>query len=199
MLRHFDCTILLLALEGEAERRLQFTNGLFWNDSHIHIKDVDVYEQVHEQQQQQQQQQQAKSRKRRYAFPQRHVRSADIGLRTAYEVISAVDLAFTPNASSEGLTIFQSKMRQDVVYGICLPAPGFSALFVLLAMCVVISVLVASFLCYHRQLQKVDREGVCVPVHPPAHAMAGVTPAVPFREWSMVHYIRHPKIVESES
>ncbi len=50
---------------------------------------------------------------------------------------------------------------EEVVYGICLPAPGFSALFVLLAMCVVISVLVASFLCYHRQLQKADREGVC--------------------------------------
>merc|ERR1712136_657719 len=123
----------------------------------------------------------AKSRKRRYAFHERHVRSADVGVVTGYEVISAVDLAFTPNASSsaEGVTIFQGKMHRsadDVVYGICLPAPGFSALFVLLAMCVVISVLVASFLCYHRQLQKNDREGVPTPVAPP--------------HWNSAHFVR---------
>jgi len=130
-----------------------------------------------------------KSRKRRYAFHERHVRSADVGVVTGYEVISAVDLAFTPNASaSEGVTIFQSKMREDVVYGVCLPAPGFSALFVLLAMCVVISVLVSSFLCYHRQLQKDDRQG------------AATTPAplLPFRDWNMVHFVRHPKSLEAQ-
>jgi hypothetical protein len=87
---------------------------------------------------------------------------------------------------------------EDVVYGICLPAPGFSALFVLLAMCVVISVLVASFLCYHRQLQKNDREGVCIDNSGPASRQQPVigmaTPAVPFRDWSMVQFFgRSPK------
>jgi len=131
----------------------------------------------------------AKSRKRRYAFHERHVRSADVGVVTGYEVISAVDLAFTPNASSNGaesVTIFQGKMHRsadDVVYGVCLPAPGFSALFVLLAMCVVISVLVASFLCYHRQLQKDDREGVPTPVVPP--------------HWNSVHFVQKSLVSQS--
>jgi len=124
------------------------------DDVNVHIADIEKYAT---------QGSEGRSRKRRsYALHERRVRSADVGVRVGYEVISAVDLAFTPNASSEGITIFQSRMKaEEVVYGICLPAPGFSALFVLLAMCVVISVLVASFLCYHRQLQKADREGVC--------------------------------------
>ena len=151
-----------------------------------------------------------KSRSRRsYAIHERHVRSADVGVKVGYEVISAVDLAFSLNGNASnggegpGVTIFQGKIREEVVYGICLPAPGFSALFVLLAMCVVISVLVASFLCYHRQLQKADREGCASPSsHPHLGMMAGVvTPSVPFRDWSTVHFIRNPSksVVETQS
>lgn len=145
--------------------------------------------------------------KRSYSIPhERHARSADVGVKVGYEVVSAVDLAFSLNNSSgdgdeaPGVTIFQGKMREEVVYGICLPAPGFSALFVLLAMCVVISVLVASFLCYHRQLQKADREGCAGPVHPQIGFVGGlVAPSVPFRDWGTVHFIRNPKSMETQS
>ncbi len=46
-------------------------------------------------------------RTKRYALHERRIRSADVGVRVGYEVISAVDLAFTPNASTDGITIFQ--------------------------------------------------------------------------------------------
>lgn len=50
-------------------------------------------------------------------------------------------------------------MREEVVYGVCLPVTGFSALFVLFALMTVVSVIVAGFVCYHRQLAKVSEEG----------------------------------------
>lgn len=144
--------------------------------------------------------------KRSYAIHERHVRSADVGVKVGYEVISAVDLAFSLNSNSTNndgdmpsVTIFQGKIREEVVYGICLPAPGFSALFVLLAMCVVISVLVASFLCYHRQLQKADHDG---PSHPHMSVVGSVVaPSMPFRDWSTVHFIRNPSksVLETQS
>ena len=46
----------------------------------------------------------------------------------------------------------------DVVYGICLPATGFSALFVFVSLLTVISIIVSGFVCYQRQLQKVAEE-----------------------------------------
>lgn len=65
----------------------------------MHIADIEKYAT---------QGSEGRSRKRRsYALHERRVRSADVGVRVGYEVISAVDLAFTPNASSEGITIFQ--------------------------------------------------------------------------------------------
>ena len=49
-----------------------------------------------------------KSRRRRYALLERHVRSADVGVRVGYEVVSAVDLAFAlSNSTTDGGTIFQ--------------------------------------------------------------------------------------------
>lgn len=103
-------------------------------------------------------------RRRRQVVLDRHAREADIGVTTNYQVISEADLEFTP-AKDEGVTVFKGH-REDVVYGVCLPAPGFSALFVLLAMCTVISVLVAGFMCHHRQLQKDSAES---PATPHAH------------------------------
>ena len=166
----------------------------FFLNRFVHIQDISEYQVRGDRKEG------VKSRsKRSYAIHERHVRSADVGVKVGYEVISAVDLAFSLNSNSSGesdvpgVTIFQGKIREEVVYGICLPAPGFSALFVLLAMCVVISVLVASFLCYHRQLQKADREGCAGPSHPHMNIMgAVVTPSVPFRDWSTVHFIRNP-------
>lgn len=84
----------------------------------------------------------------------RQVRSADVGVSGLYEVISEVDLAFTPDSRPEAVTVFQGRIREEVVYGICLPVPGFSALFVLVAVSAVVSALVAGSLLYRYQLQR---------------------------------------------
>ncbi|GFG30884.1 hypothetical protein Cfor_07449, partial [Coptotermes formosanus] len=93
-------------------------------------------------------------RKRRsVVVSDRKVRSADVGVSGLYEVISEVDLAFTPDTRAEAVTVFQGRIREEVVYGICLPVPGFSVLFVLVAVSAVVSALVAGSLLYRYQLQ----------------------------------------------
>lgn len=82
------------------------------------------------------------------------VRSADVGVSGIYEVISEADLAFTPDTKAEAVTVFQGRIREEVVYGICLPMPGFSILFVLVAVSAVVAALVAGSLLYRYQLQK---------------------------------------------
>ena len=65
-----------------------------------------------------------------------------------------------------------------------MPATGFSALFVLISLLTVISVLVSGFVCYHRQLQKVAEEGAPTPQ----------TSNVPIqREWGVATLLRMPK------
>ena len=61
------------------------------------------------------------------------------------------------------LIFLQGKIQEDVIYGVCLPATGFSALFVLLALMTVVSVIVSGFICYHRQLAKVAEESAPEP------------------------------------
>ncbi|KAK8745520.1 hypothetical protein OTU49_000239 [Cherax quadricarinatus] len=100
-------------------------------------------------------------RRRRNVILERHIRASNIGVSSDYQVISEADLEFTPELDDR-VTVFKGH-REDVVYGVCLPAPGFSALFVLLAMCTVISVLVAGFMCHHRQLQKDTTESPAAP------------------------------------
>merc|ERR1711936_372489 len=68
---------------------------------------------------------QKKRKKRRADILSRTERSADIGVQSGYEVVSEVDL--------------------DFIYGVCLPATGFSALFVLLSLTTVVSVIVSGF------------------------------------------------------
>lgn len=94
-------------------------------------------------------------RKRRsIVVSDRKVRSADVGVSGLYEVISEVDLAFTPDMRAEAVTVFQGRIREEVVYGICLPVPGFSVLFVLVAVSAVVSALVAGSLLYRYQVQR---------------------------------------------
>ena len=57
----------------------------------------------------------------------------------------------------------QGKIKEDIIYGVCLPATGFSALFVLLSLMTVVSVIVSGFICYHRQLAKVAEESAPEP------------------------------------
>ncbi|XP_025837160.1 uncharacterized protein LOC112906704 [Agrilus planipennis] len=95
-----------------------------------------------------------KRRKRTIVVSNRKTRSASVGVSGLYEVISEADLAFSPDTRAEAVTVFQGRIREEVVYGICMPMPGFSLLFVLVAVSAVVSALVAGSLLYRYQLQK---------------------------------------------
>ncbi|ETN63342.1 miniature [Anopheles darlingi] len=93
-------------------------------------------------------------RRRSVRVNDRTARSADIGVSGIYEVISEADLAFNPDNKQEAVTVFQGKITEEVVYGICMPVPGFSILFILVISATIISALVAGSLLYRYQLQK---------------------------------------------
>ncbi|XP_044262322.1 uncharacterized protein LOC123009844 isoform X1 [Tribolium madens] len=95
-----------------------------------------------------------KRKRRSITVSDRKARSADVGVSGLYEVISEADLAFSPDTRAEAVTVFQGRIREEVVYGICMPVPGFSVLFVLVAVSAVVSALVAGSLLYRYQLQK---------------------------------------------
>ncbi|KAJ3640951.1 hypothetical protein Zmor_027483 [Zophobas morio] len=99
-----------------------------------------------------------KRRRRSITVSDRKARSADVGVSGLYEVISEADLAFSPDNRAEAVTVFQGRIREEVVYGICMPVPGFSVLFVLVAVSAVVSALVAGSLLYRYQLQKEQLE-----------------------------------------
>lgn len=93
-------------------------------------------------------------RKRSVVVSDRKARSTDVGVSGLYEVISEADLAFTPDNKLESVTVFQGRIEEEVVYGICLPVQGFSALFVLVAVSAVVSALIAGALLYRYQVQR---------------------------------------------
>ncbi|KAG8033852.1 hypothetical protein G9C98_008333 [Cotesia typhae] len=93
-------------------------------------------------------------RRRSVKVLDRKARSADVGVSGIYEVISEADLAFSPDAHAEAVTVFQGRIREEVVYGICLPMPGFSALFVIVALSAVVSALVAGAMLHRLQVQR---------------------------------------------
>ncbi|XP_011173006.1 uncharacterized protein LOC105205351 [Solenopsis invicta] len=93
-------------------------------------------------------------RKRSVTVTDRKARSADVGVSGIYEVISEADLAFSPDTHAEAVTVFQGRIREEVVYGICLPMPGFSALFIIVALSAVISALVAGAMLHRLQAQR---------------------------------------------
>ncbi|KAJ8682694.1 hypothetical protein QAD02_018486 [Eretmocerus hayati] len=93
-------------------------------------------------------------RRRSLVVSDRKVRSADVGVSGIYEVISEADLAFSPESHNEAVTVFQGRIREEVVYGICLPISGFSALFVVVALSAVVSALVAGAMVHRLQAQR---------------------------------------------
>lgn len=95
-----------------------------------------------------------KRAKRSYKVTDRKARSADVGVNGMYDVISEADLAFSPDTKQESVTIFQGKIAEEVVYGICMPVQGFSILFILVISATIIAALVAGSLLYRYQLQK---------------------------------------------
>ncbi|XP_032670921.1 uncharacterized protein LOC116843998 [Odontomachus brunneus] len=98
-------------------------------------------------------------RKRSMVVSDRKVRSADVGVSGIYEVISEADLAFSPDTHTEAVTVFQGRIREEVVYGICLPMPGFSALFIVVALSAVVSALVAGAMLHRLQAQRETAAG----------------------------------------
>lgn len=50
--------------------------------------------------------------------------------------------------------LFQGRIREEVVYGICLPISGFSALFVIVSLSAVVSALVAVAMVHRLQAQR---------------------------------------------
>ncbi|XP_011692026.1 PREDICTED: uncharacterized protein LOC105452533 [Wasmannia auropunctata] len=93
-------------------------------------------------------------RKRSVTVTDRKARSADVGVSGIYEVISEADLAFSPDTHAEAVTVFQGRIREEVVYGICLPMPGFSALFIVVALSAIVSALVAGAMLHRLQAQR---------------------------------------------
>ncbi|XP_023246675.1 uncharacterized protein LOC106644671 [Copidosoma floridanum] len=93
-------------------------------------------------------------RKRSLVVSDRKVRSADVGVSGIYEVISEADLAFSPDSHPEAVTVFQGRIREEVVYGICLPISGFSALFVIVTLSAVVSALIAGAMVHRLQAQR---------------------------------------------
>ena len=88
-----------------------------------------------------------------------------------------------------------------MIYGVCLPATGFSALFVLLALMTVVSVIVSAFICYHRQLAKVAEESAPEPTAAAAAAqVASINPGTvqtslmlkEFNAWFRKQHQQHP-------
>lgn len=67
----------------------------------------------------------------------------------------------------------------EIIYGVCLPATGFSALFVLFSLLTVISVLVSGFICYHRTLAKVSEENPPEPNSRIQHSVSAVNSILP--------------------
>ncbi|XP_054729779.1 uncharacterized protein LOC129238687 [Anastrepha obliqua] len=93
-------------------------------------------------------------RRRSIVIADRKVRSADVGVSGLYDVISEADLAFSPDSKQEAVTVFQGKITEEVVYGICMPVPGFSILFIVVISATIVSALIAGSLLYRYQLQK---------------------------------------------
>lgn len=131
-----------------------------------------------------------RKRKRSITVADRQVRSADVGVSGLYDVISEADLAFSPETRSEAVTVFQGQIREEIVYGICMPVPGFSILFVLVAVSAVVSALVAGSLLYRYQLQK-ERIAECA-------RQNGAVPLSTFSNWMSLRLLRSkPKVTLS--
>lgn len=106
-------------------------------------------------------------RRRRRSVNVSDAGNADVGVSGLYDVISQSDLAFTPDTKTDGdaVTIFQGRIREDVVYGICMPVHGFGALFVMFAGSAIVSVIVAGFQLHKYQVRRETQKIMAVQAH----------------------------------
>lgn len=135
-----------------------------------------------------------KRRKRSLIVSDRKARSADVGVSSIYDVISEADLAFSPDTKAEAVTVFQGKIREEVVYGICMPVPGFSILFIIVALSAVISALVAGSLLYRYQLQReriVEQQAV--------HHQNGAIAMSNFVNWMGVRFLKNKNLNKTQT
>lgn len=106
-------------------------------------------------------------RRRRRSVNVSDAGNADVGVSGLYDVISQSDLAFTPDTKTDNdaVTIFQGRIREDVVYGICMPVHGFGALFVMFAGSAIVSVIVAGFQLHKYQVRRETQKIMAVQAH----------------------------------
>lgn len=106
-------------------------------------------------------------RRRRRSVNVSDAGNADVGVSGLYDVISQSDLAFTPDtkSDSDAVTIFQGRIREEVVYGICMPVHGFGALFVMFAGSAIVSVIVAGFQLHKYQVRRETQQIMAVQAH----------------------------------
>lgn len=125
--------------------------------------------------------------KRSIKVTNRSARSADVGVNGFYDVISEADLQFSPDGKQEAVTVFQGKITEEVVYGICMPVQGFSILFIIVISATIIASLVAGSLLYRYQLQK---EALAV------QQAVTVTPMNTLANWMTMRLFRmkHPQM-----
>lgn len=110
-------------------------------------------------------------RRRRRSVNVSDAGNADVGVSGLYDVISQSDLAFTPDTKTDNdaVTIFQGRIREDVVYGICMPVHGFGALFVMFAGSAIVSVIVAGFQLHKYQVRRETQKIMAVQAHQQLH------------------------------
>ncbi|XP_048477725.1 uncharacterized protein LOC105382310 [Plutella xylostella] len=92
----------------------------------------------------------------------RDARSADVGVSGIYDVVSEADLQFGP--TKESVTVFSGRIREEVVYGVCMGAVSFGALFASAAGAAAGAALAAAVM-LHRL-----RSRLAAPAPPPAPA-----------------------------
>jgi hypothetical protein len=75
-------------------------------------------------------------------------RDNQINVNKGFQVVTAIDLAFFPNATTDLPQIFDGR-REEVVYGVCLPIMGFAAAITCILLVVICS-LVFSLVMLHK-------------------------------------------------
>ncbi|XP_022246325.1 uncharacterized protein LOC106463178 [Limulus polyphemus] len=80
-----------------------------------------------------------------------------LGVQQIYRALASVDLAFEPNATRDSAVVFSGR-REEIVYGVCLPLPGFIAGLSLLLLLTVCSLCITGYLWYHWRLQEMKKD-----------------------------------------
>ncbi|XP_022825776.1 uncharacterized protein LOC111355902 [Spodoptera litura] len=101
----------------------------------------------------------------------RDARSADVGVSGIYEVVSEADLAFGPSRT-EPVTVFSGRIREEVVYGICMGAVSFGALFASAAGAAAGAALAAAVLLQKLRSRMAVQPPIPVSPAPASHSLA---------------------------